>query len=83
VEDPTSGGLPQLDRAGWHHTIARFTPPSQSRGTGKDFDLTETAVREWWVKQAGRDAGTRAKSDRTVVTEREAYAYGHVADWLA
>jgi transposase len=24
----------------------------------KDFDLTETAVREW-VKQAGRDAGTR------------------------
>jgi hypothetical protein len=20
------------DRAGWHHTIARFTPPSQSRG---------------------------------------------------
>jgi transposase len=25
----------------------------------KDFDLTETAVREW-VKQAERDAGTRA-----------------------
>lgn len=25
----------------------------------KDFDLTETAVREW-VKQADRDAGTRA-----------------------
>jgi transposase len=24
----------------------------------KDFDLTETAVREW-VRQAGRDAGTR------------------------
>jgi transposase len=24
----------------------------------KDFDLSETAVREW-VKQAGRDAGTR------------------------
>ncbi|MBA3745240.1 transposase [Sporichthya sp.] len=28
----------------------------------KDFDLTETAVREW-VKQAERDDGTRAEGD--------------------
>ena len=32
----------------------------------KDFDLTETAVREW-VKQAGRDAG--AVSDGGLTTE--------------
>jgi transposase len=32
----------------------------------KDFDLTETAVREW-VKQAGRDAGT--VSDGGLTTE--------------
>jgi len=34
----------------------------------RDFDLTETAVREW-VKQAGRDAGTR--SDGLTTAERE------------
>jgi transposase len=39
----------------------------------KDFDLTETAVREW-VKQAGRDAGTRgdgglASSERRELSE--------------
>ena len=39
----------------------RRAVPARGRATGqvaKDFDLTETAVREW-VKQAGRDAGTR------------------------
>ena len=39
----------------------------------KDFDLTETAVREW-VKQAERDAGTRqdgglASSERQELAE--------------
>ena len=39
----------------------------------KDFDLTETAVREW-VKQAGRDAGTLSdggltSTERTELTE--------------
>jgi transposase len=34
----------------------------------KDFDLTETAVREW-VRQAGRDAGTRQDGGLTS-TER-------------
>jgi len=34
----------------------------------KDFDLTETAVREW-VKQAERDAGTRG--DGLTTLERE------------
>lgn len=34
----------------------------------RDFDLTETAVREW-VKQAERDAGTR--SDGLTTAERE------------
>ena len=39
----------------------------------KDFDLTETAVREW-VKQAGRDAGTLGdggltSAERTELTE--------------
>ena len=34
----------------------------------KDFDLTETAVREW-VKQAERDAGTR--SDGLTSTEQQ------------
>jgi transposase len=34
----------------------------------RDFDLTETAVREW-VKQAGRDAGTRSDGGLTS-TER-------------
>ena len=35
--------------------------PAGDRSAGqvaRDFDLTETAVREW-VRQAGRDAGTR------------------------
>jgi transposase len=35
----------------------------------KDFDLTETAVREW-VKQAGRDTGTRSDGGLTS-TERQ------------
>jgi transposase len=37
----------------------------------RDFDLTETAVREW-VKQAERDAGTRG--DGLTSTEREELA---------
>jgi transposase len=36
----------------------------------KDFDLTETAVREW-VKQAGRDAGTRDDGGLTSDARRE------------
>ena len=36
----------------------------------KDFDLTETAVREW-VKQAERDAGTR--HDGMTTAEREEF----------
>jgi transposase len=35
----------------------------------RDFDLTETAVREW-VRQAGRDAGTRVDGGLTS-TERQ------------
>jgi transposase len=38
----------------------------------KDFDLTETAVREW-VKQAGRDTGTRADGG-LISTERQELA---------
>jgi transposase len=38
----------------------------------RDFDLTETAVREW-VKQAERDAGTRADGGLTT-TERDELA---------
>jgi transposase len=36
----------------------------------KDFDLTETAVRDW-VKQAGRDAGTRSDGGLTTAERRE------------
>jgi transposase len=36
----------------------------------RDFDLTETAVREW-VKQAGRDAGTRQDGGLTTEERRE------------
>ena len=36
----------------------------------RDFDLTETAVREW-VKQAGRDAGTRADGGLTTAERKE------------
>jgi transposase len=36
----------------------------------KDFDLTETAVREW-VKQAGRDAGTRQDGGLTSAERKE------------
>jgi transposase len=36
----------------------------------KDFDLTETAVREW-VRQAGRDAGTRADGGLTSAERQE------------
>ena len=36
----------------------------------RDFDLTETAVREW-VKQAGRDAGTRQDGGLTSVERKE------------
>ncbi len=36
----------------------------------KDFDLTETAVREW-VKQAGRDTGTRSDSGLTSAERSE------------
>jgi transposase len=36
----------------------------------RDFDLTETAVREW-VKQAGRDAGTRVDGGLTSAERQE------------
>src|SRR6476659_6519306 len=36
----------------------------------RDFDLTETAVREW-VKQAERDAGTRDDGGTTTVEREE------------
>jgi transposase len=36
----------------------------------RDFDLTETAVREW-VKQAGRDAGTRRDGGLTTDERQE------------
>ena len=36
----------------------------------RDFDLTETAVREW-VKQAGRDAGTRVDRGLTSAERKE------------
>jgi transposase len=36
----------------------------------KDFDLTETAVREW-VKQAGRDTGTRTDGGLTSIERQE------------
>jgi transposase len=36
----------------------------------RDFDLTETAVREW-VKQAGRDAGTREDGGVTSAEREE------------
>jgi transposase len=40
----------------WSCASAGTAAPGQ---VARDFDLTETAVREW-VKQAGRDAGTGA-----------------------
>jgi transposase len=47
-------------------------PGDRSVGqVARDFDLTETAVREW-VKQAERDAGTRA--DGLTTTERDELA---------
>ena len=36
----------------------------------KDFDLTETAVREW-VKQAGRDTGARQDGGLTSTERKE------------
>ena len=36
----------------------------------KDFDLTETAVRDW-VRQAGRDVGTRSDGGLTTAERRE------------
>src|SRR5437016_11290336 len=36
----------------------------------KDFDLTETAVREW-VRQAGRDGGTRQDGGLTTAERKE------------
>jgi transposase len=36
----------------------------------RDFDLTETAVREW-VKQAGRDAGTVSDGGLTTGERKE------------
>ena len=36
----------------------------------RDFDLTETAVREW-VKQAGRDEGTRQDGGLTSADRKE------------
>ena len=37
---------------------------------GRDFDLTETAVREW-VRQAERDAGTRSDGGLTSAEQQE------------
>ena len=39
----------------------------------KDFDLTETAVREW-VKQAERDAGTRSDGGLASTEEQQELA---------
>jgi transposase len=39
----------------------------------RDFDLTETAVREW-IRQAGRDAGTRVDGGLTTAERRELIA---------
>jgi len=36
----------------------------------RDFDLTETAVREW-VRQAGRDGGTRQDGGLTTAEHKE------------
>jgi transposase len=47
--------------------------PAGDRSVGqvaKDFDLTETAVREW-VKQAQRDAGTRQDGGLTSAERKE------------
>ncbi|HEX6876519.1 MAG TPA: hypothetical protein VF165_12740, partial [Nocardioidaceae bacterium] len=41
----------------------------------RDFDLTETAVREW-VKQAERDAGTRVDGGLTARTGRSSTSCG-------
>ena len=38
----------------------------------RDFDLTETAVREW-VKQAGRDTGTLSDGGLTSAERKELY----------
>ena len=40
------------------------------RQVARDFDLTETAVREW-VKQAERDAGTRVDGGLTSAERQE------------
>lgn len=39
----------------------------------RDFDLTEAAVREW-VRQAGRDAGTRVDGGLTTAERQELLA---------
>jgi transposase len=41
----------------------------------RDFDLTETAVREW-VRQAGRDAGTRQDGGLTSAERQELVQLG-------
>jgi transposase len=51
----------------------RSSSPHGPRSVGqvaRDFDLTETAVREW-VKQAERDAGTRQDGGLTSAKRRE------------
>ena len=53
--------------------VARCQAGDRSVGqVAKDFDLTETAVREW-VRQAERDDGTRADGGLTT-SEREELA---------
>jgi transposase-like protein len=46
------------------------TATGQSVQVAKDFDLTETAVREW-VKQVERDTGTRTAGGLTSTEQQE------------
>src|ERR1700758_4962506 len=48
----------------------------------RDFDLTETAVREW-VRQAERDAGTRQDGGLTSAKHRELASCGLRTDGSA
>ena len=63
---------PPLVHPGVQGRNRRVVPARGSVGgqVSKDFDLTETAVREW-VKQAGRDAGTRRDGGLTSTEQQE------------
>ena len=45
-------------------------PGNTAGGVARELKLTETAVREW-VRQAGRDAGTRQDGGLTTAERRE------------